>query len=404
MKHGWIEKREGDRGTTFRVRYWVSDPEGRPAARSRSFTERAHGSKREAEREAKLFLARTITEISDGVFVLPADMTLAQLVQQWISSKEPSVRESTIRSYRAAAAHILPDVGAVPIQHLKPMHIQQLYRKLRDAGRGEPTMRLVHVVISSSLRQAVRWEIITRNPAASIAAPRPGSRSLRYWTPAQCVQFLDHEGADERHGVLWRLLIATGMRIGEALALTWEDIDFQRSTVRIRRTLTQDLKNRFVLGETTKSPNGQRTIPLTGSTLESLRHHRTAQRARELAAVMWTKQIGDFVFTRDDGQHLWPDAVRDAFARAVKRSGLPTLTPHGLRHSFATSLMLSGVHVRVAADLLGDTPEVVLRVYSHVTVDAGQSAIEAVEAAMLVAANTTTSDPSEEVNSRATPK
>lgn len=380
-KHGWIESRTGARGTTYRVRYWSPNASGELIIKSTSFTEWKHGGKKKAESAARLHLADVMTKIAAGTYVLPSDVSLRQLVEQWIAGKETSLNEGTIYTYRSALKHLDPETSAIPIQQLKPMHLHALYGRLRTAGKGTTVTGILHVMINAALKQAVTWEMLARNPASAVPRPAPREPVIRYWSPEESLAFLKTEGG-EPYGMIWRLALLTGLRRGELLALRWTDLDFTRKTLTVMRTVTRDRTGKYLIGDRAKTRNSRRTIPLAASLIDPLKAHRSAQRARELAALSWSKADGDLVFTQDDGTLLPAGMITEAFAKAVKRSGLPTITLHGCRHSFATTLLLAGVHPKTAADLLGDTVEMVLRIYSHVTPSAREDAITTLDELM----------------------
>lgn len=377
MRSGWIEPRQGVKGTSFRVRFWVDGPTGELLAKSKSFGERQYGGKKGAESAAKLFLAKMLTSVVDGTYCAPAETTLKDLVDLWIQSKAGTISDSTVYTYRCALKHLSQDVSAIPIQRLKPMHLQALYGRLRADGVGPGIIGILHVVLRGALSQAVKWELLARNPAAAIARPERAQAAIAFWTTEQSARFLDLEGNDPRFGLIWRLAILTGMRRGELMALQWSDIDLARKTISIARTITKGPNGSEVMGVTTKTKNSSRTIPVPASCLEPLRLHRTRQLERRLASIDWSTADGDLVFTNDRGRFLGPGHVAGYFRQAVERSGLPAITMHGVRHSFATALMLSGVNPKVAAELLGDTVVTILRTYSHVTSSARENAVQA---------------------------
>lgn len=374
-KQGWIEKRELEKGVSFRVRYWAPDKTGKMIARSASFPSWTHGGKGKAEQAAKAHLARMLTQVSDGTYVIPSTITFRELIEHWIDARVGEISGSTIYTYRAALKHLRPECGNVPIQKLNAMHIQHLYTTLRSEQIGAGITRTLRVIINASLRQAVRWGVIVSNPADNVTKQEERPSRINYWTPEQSAFFIRLEESDETHGIIWRLGIMTGMRMGEMLALRWSDIDFTRETITISRTVTRDENGRGYIGDTTKTRNSRRTIRLPASCVAPLKQHRIRQRERQLAAPEWAMADGDLVLTQDDGRYMRAPNVGDRFRAAVKRSGLPAMTPHGMRHTFATAMLINGVHPKTVAALLGDTVEMVLKVYSHVTEGAKEDAI-----------------------------
>lgn len=376
MRSGWIEQRQGVKGTSFRARYWIDGPDGSPVAKSKSFGEWSHGGKKAAESAATLYLAKMLTAVVDGTYIQPADITLAALVDQWLSSKEGTISPSTIFSYRAAVRNLPADVGAIAAQRLRPMHLQSLYGRLRADKVGSSVIGILHMVLSAALAQAVKWEVLSRNPAAAVNAPDHTVRPARHWTPEQCAAFLEREGDELRFGVIWRLAILTGMRRGELLALRWTDVDLTARTISISRTITRVKPGVEGIGNTTKTRNSRRTIPLPASCVAPLKAHRLRQLEQRVAASEWSIEGGELIFTTRSGRPYSTSYIGGRFHVAVARAGLPQIPPHGLRHSFATALMLSGVNPKVAADLLGDSVATILKIYSHSTADVREEAVQ----------------------------
>lgn len=376
MRQGWIEERQGVKGTAFRVRYWTDGPDGQPIAKSKSFGELRFGGKKAAEQAATLFLAKMLTTVTDGTYIQPAEITLAALVEQWLSSKEGIVAASTMINYRMAVKHLKPDVGSIQAQRLKPMHLQSLYGRLRAEKIGTSLIGILHMVLSGALAQAVTWEVLSRNPAAAVKAPEHTVRPARHWTPEQCAEFLELEGSELRFGVIWRLLILTGMRRGELLALRWSDVDLVKRTISISRTITRVRPGVERIGDTTKTRNSLRTIPLPASCVAPLKAHRLRQLEQRVAAPTWSNEDGELLFTTSTGRPYSTSFIGGRFHAAVARTNLPQIPPHGLRHSFATALLLAGVNPKVAADLLGDSVATILKIYSHSSPDVREEAVK----------------------------
>lgn len=369
MRTGWVEKREGVKGTSWRVRYWIDGPSGAPIAKSKSFGEWTYGGKKAAESAATLHLAKMLTTVADGSFIQPVETTLAQLVEQWLQSKAGSIKASTLVSYRGALAHLSPDVGNLPVQRLKAVHLDALYNRLRVQGVGSSLIRILAMLIKGALAQGVRWELLHRNPAAAVKRPEHTVRTAAPWSLDECALFLEREGDHPRFGLIWRLAALTGMRRGELLALRWSDIDLTRQTISISRTLTRVTSSTERVGASPKTANSVRTIPLPASCVAPLKAHRVRQLEQRVAATSWHTGDGELLFTSRTGRALSSVYVAKVFHEAGDRCGLRAVPMHSLRHGYATGLMALGVNPKVAADLLGDSVVTVLRIYSHSSSD-----------------------------------
>jgi integrase len=244
--------------------------------------------------------------------------------------------------------------------------IQTFYAELIAAGYAASTVAATHGVLQTALRRAVAWQILTRNPTDGVTVPTNRTKAPQVWTAAETATFL--QGAEKhRLGPMWRLGLDTGMRLGELLALAWEDVDLDRGVVSVRRTLTRDREGGWKLGDVAKTASSRRSIIIGPATIAALRGLRPRQAERRLlCGAAWVDH--GLVFDRGNGEWLAPTTVRDAFARAVAKAKLPVLTPHGMRHTMATILLAAGVHPKVVQERLGHSSiQMTLDRYSHVS-------------------------------------
>lgn len=375
MRRGWLEERQGTRGVSIRCRYWAPDASGELVPRSASFPAWKHGGVKAARAAATAFLAEQLTRVRDGSYVPPSDVTLAQLIEDWLAARADRHAPSTVYLYRKSLKHLDPAIAALPIQRLKPGHLQAMYARLKAAGVGPAAIWNLHKVLAGALNQAVRWDLLQRSPAAGVELRQPEPAPKTIWTLDQVAAFLAAEGDDPDYGAAWRLGFGTGMRMGELFALRWDDVDFARGTVAVRRTITRTAAGRHVVGSRAKTERSHRTVPLPASCVEPLRAHRKRVLERRLRTAGWSDADGDLIFPGSDGRMLHPSNARRLFGLAVARTGLPPLTLHGMRHCFVTAAIAAGIDPTTVAALIGDSLKMVLRVYSHVSVAGKEAAI-----------------------------
>jgi integrase len=197
------------------------------------------------------------------------------------------------------------------------------------------------------------------------------------WTAGELGSFLARAEADgHRDAALWRFLAATGCRRGEALGLRWRDVDLTARTATIRQTVI--VVAHVPQFGSPKTAAGARTLDLDAATVTALREHRKRQAAERLQiGIGW--RDNDLVFADVAGGPAHPEAASSRFAKRVKRHGLPRLTLHGLRHTWATLALRAGVHPKVVQERLGHaTISITLGVYSHVQAGMGREAAELV--------------------------
>jgi integrase len=212
--------------------------------------------------------------------------------------------------------HIVPHLGALPLQSLSGTQINALYARLATCGRrggtsglSALTIRHVHAVLHRALKDAVRWGVLARSPIEAADPPRAcGSRELKTWSAEQLEAFLTFTKDDRLHA-LWHVLALSGMRRGEACGLRWCDCDLEQGRIAVCRALVPVA--RTVLVSEPKTARGKRSIALDERTVEVLRAHAQDQAGEREQAEQWTEN--GLVFTRRDGRALPPNSVSRCF-------------------------------------------------------------------------------------------
>jgi integrase len=299
------------------------------------------------------------------------------LTERWLPLQRSRLRARTYESYRSVIElHVVPRIGRIKLGKLQPDDLDGLYVELlRDGnGRGKtpgglsPTsVRYVHRVLRKALADAHRKGIVTRNVAALADPPKPSTggepTTIHVWDASELRRFLDAT-ADHRLHALWTVAAKTGMRRGELMGLRWQDIDFDRSTITIRRALS-------VVGwelqfSDVKTRAGRRTIDIDRRILTMLLDRRDA-RAKAAAEDDQDFDPKGLVFARADGTPIHPEYITRTFNRLVAKHGLPRIRFHDIRHTHATLLLKAGVPPKVVAERLGHaSPGFTLNVYQHI--------------------------------------
>ena len=169
---------------------------------------------------------------------------------------------------------LVSHLGAMALHRLDEATVQGLYARAATEGRSPATIRFMPVVLRSSLTQAVRWRLVARNVCDAVEPPRVRPPRVTTWTAAEARAFLIGTAEDDLAG-LWIAALLTAMRLGELLALRWEDVDLERGTLAVRRTATRAADGRFTVGE----PKGgrRRQVALAPEATAALRRHRARQ-------------------------------------------------------------------------------------------------------------------------------
>jgi integrase len=334
--------------------------------------------------EVSTKLTKAMADRDGGIVFDSGGTTVGDYLDRWLSdSVRGTVRESTYsRDKYLVTNHIKPALGRLKLTNLNALHLQGFYRDRLDSGLSGSTVQKMHHVLHKALGQAVRWDLIPRNPADAVKAPSPSSKEMHPLDAEQAKALLEAARGD-RLEALYVLALHTGMRIGELLALKWADTDLDAATVRVRRTLTRGEDGRgFVVGAATKSGKGRR-VRLTPRAVEDLKRHRAHQAEEKLKAGRLYRDK-DLVFAGGGGNPINPSNLRNrSFKPLLERAGLPRITFHDLRHTCASLLFQRNVHPKHVQELLGHASvAITLDTYSHMLPGMGSEAADAIGEAL----------------------
>ncbi len=363
------------RGKTFSYIFEA----GRTAAGKRRVIEKGGFPSKESAYEAGI---QAFTDFKHGgIGVKKNRPTLAEFSQVWLSHIRAEVREGTANGYRVAVEnHILPILGSMEIQDIRPAHIEKLMLALRDSGLSKGTLTLIHGVASQIFKYAIYpAELIDSNPVSYIKIPRAPSHIVKRTliTPERLQELLDAFSGFPGMQVITCILYYTGMRLGEALGLVWEDIDFERKTLHIQRQCKINLEHRKAMFADLKTSQSNRTIYLNEVLLEILWTERKRQESLDMVNAL---DGGSFcrsfsyglpvkekmtvvhpVCVRKDGSFLKRPTVIWHFHQQGVNS-------HSFRHTQATMLADAGVPPRAVAGRLGHSNiRTTLDLYTHNT-------------------------------------
>lgn len=366
-------------GTTYQARWQWVDPSGK-----RIFGAKVCKTLDEAERH----LLETMLAIRRGTYG-PDDTTmLSDYGERWLARMAHTWASSTTASRRHTWAYrILPALGHLRLSNVTRARCQAFVDGLLAASLQPSTISGHHAGLHGLLASAVKDGLIARNPASGLIMPRQRHTPSTVWTLDQAQAFLAAT-AGTRHHLLWSLLLATGVRVGEALALTWADVDFDTGALHVRATIRRGAERGWSVGQGTKT--GQdRTIPIPATLVTQLRSRQAEIRAASVVAIR------PYVFAGASDRPISVNTVRTALDRATSAAGLPRITPHGFRHTAATLMIDQGTPPNVVQDILGHRHvAMTLERYSHVDMRMMRDAVER-SSARIGDERATTSQPGE---------
>jgi integrase len=283
-----------------------------------------------------------------------------------------SVQERNVR------LNILPRWGNYKLKDLTRSEYQKWINELRE-HYSEGTVRRIHSIFSSALSDAVHeFKIMREHPLQKIKIPKEIDKltKINFFSRDQLQLFLDQTKETVKHAkyqssiqyyALFTLMARSGIRIGEALALTWDDIDLDTKTINITKTLVYPLNSTPYLS-TPKSKKSERTIKLDEHTVKTIKKHRINQKEVILQYENYKSTKDNIVFHQHEGRWLRTNVVREYFKEVCKRANLPILSPHALRHTHAVHLLESGANLKYVSERLGHASvKVTADTYLHVT-------------------------------------
>lgn len=296
--------------------------------------------------------------------------TFQEVYDLWIQQYRNTVQESTLqKTMTTFRCHILPRFGKLYIHRIK---INQCQDAVNLWFKTVKNYRIINSYASLVFRHAMKLGIISSNPALLVTMPVTLSTVD---DEEQIENFLSKEELLKLLGsvdtpkwkTLLRLLAYSGFRKGEALALTWSDINFKRSTVTISKTLTLGLENKLVV-QPPKTKKSKRTISMDPGTMEMLREWKKIQAQEMLGLgfnVLGTDQL---VFTNLKNRFINPQKVGQMMGKFCEQARVKLITPHGLRHTHCSILFEAGASLKDVQDRLGHSDiKTTMNVYAHVT-------------------------------------
>lgn len=279
-------------------------------------------------------LKKLHTQLDAGLPLPDDQITVSELMERWLSDVVVDrVSPNTVSNYRAVATrHIIPTLGRTRLAKLTPFDVQRLMRSKLDSGLSPRTVRLIRGVLVQAIGQAERWGLVGRNVAALTDGPRLSQKEGRALTPLQARQLLE---ASEGHRLeaCFVLMLALGLRRGEALGLPWKSVDLKRGVIKINQALKRE-NGSLLLGEV-KTRGSRRSMNLPVPLIQILRNHQ-ARQADQKALIGEGWQDNGLVFTTSLGTPIDPDNFRHYFSALTRKAGLGHWHPHELRHSAAS--------------------------------------------------------------------
>lgn len=343
-------------------------------------------------KEVRKKLNEVLNDISQGCYVEPSKETFGCWLQEWlITYALPTVKQSTYVSYEGyIRIHLIPELGDIRLTALNREQIQRFFNK-KSAGSQDKkglspkSLKNIYNMLNSTLEQAVTNEKLIRNPLRGIKLPKIEKREIRILETDEQIKLQTaarNSPEPQAFGIIFTL--STGVRLGELLGLKRSDLNYQRHSVIVRRTVGRlqridengslikrgaGIKTTEIVVRSPKSANSQREIPLFDELWNELLSY-----CEKMKAMMDDFGIpynqDSYVFCNYSGNPYDPRVYEDLFKRTLKAANLERINFHALRHTFATRALEAGMDIKVLSSILGHAQaSTTLNLYAHALAD-----------------------------------
>ena len=338
------------------------------------------------KKEAAMELAKFQIEIEAGAYIAPEKLAFQAFVEEWHNKYAVQELElKTLSIYlRVLKNRILPVIGHLRLDQIKPLHIVSLLSDLykegcrKDGKKGvlsSGSIHMVHRVLKNVFNRAVEWRVIKTNPVADVKAPKVVYKESEVYDEDE-IQILFQ--ALENEAYHWRVMITlaltTGLRRGELVGLEWKNVNLEKGTIQVVQSITDFINGNPVIKEP-KTKKSKRIISLSDAVCAELKDY------YEYCKKQWddleSSRDNDhfFVFFNQYGKAFYPESPYLWFRGFLKKHNLRYIKFHDLRHTSATLLINQGVHAKIISERLGHANiTTTMNIYGHVLLKADKEA------------------------------
>ncbi len=376
------------RGNSYRIRVSHGyDDNGKQIVSSMTWTPDPKLSLKQAEKEVQKIALSFEEKMKKQKKKDFSRLFLRDFCMQYLELVKNNISPTTYYSYQQTIQnYIIPALGHIPLNSLKPIHIQLFINQMcrpgaradgkTDTAIAPSTLRRNYSVLRSILTKAYKLELISSNPANSqkIDLPSLAADQTDIFTKQEFIQILNClENEPLMYQVLIHFAFVTGCRRGELVALTWNDIDFEQKTISINKSNYQ-LSGSPIQTKAPKTKNSIRTISLSDSILELLQKYKQHQKQH----ITPYKQ--NWIFTQWNGTPMHPSTPTHWFGKFLKKNNIAHRKFHAIRHTSATLLLSSGIDIKTVSGRLGHTDISTTNRYVHMVSEADKIAAKTFDA------------------------
>jgi len=391
-----IKKIEGKKGISFQlIAYMGYDSQGKKLTKTKtwrpSFEIKTDRQLDKAIKLATIEAAKFEDAVNSGQLA-DGKLTFADFSRRWLQANEIRFAPITYTRYETLLVRINQAIGHKRICKISPMDLEEFYAslaKVKSEATGkllsQQTIKHYHQCISVILADAVKKQIIPFNPASRerINAPVVAKKEPAHFDDEQAKRFIEalQRETDLRKVAAFTLLIYSGIRLGELNGLEWQDIDFDKQTIAIRRT-SQAVKGKGIITKVPKNRTSTRTIKLPAIVFDILHAYQNwYYDQKQAVGSNWIES--NRLLTQSDGRPITPTLPNKWLDTILETHRLPRVTPHGLRHTNISLLIANGVDLRTVANKAGHSrTSTTSDIYAHVIQAADEQASEVLDSVL----------------------
>lgn len=325
-------------------------------------------------KEVQEKLTAALNDVNTGTYIDPSKITMSEWLDVWLKDyKLLPIKASTYSNYESyIRCHIKPELGNYALKDLRNETIQRFVNNLVKKGLSNIMVRGIFMVLKMVLGQAVTNEMILRNPADNIELPKVIKKEAKALSLEEQEKFIEL-APNYKAGEIFILMLYTGLRIGEAVVLTWDDIDFENKFLTVSKTQTHvkvnsDGTTSYHLDKSCpKTKSSIRKIPLIPKMITLLEKLKN-ENDKSKALVGESYNPDNYIFVTSTGRMYNTSNLRIRFQRIADKIGITDAHPHTLRHTFATRGLEQGIPLKVMQEILGHSDiKMTANIYTHVS-------------------------------------
>ncbi|EQA3593349.1 site-specific integrase [Enterococcus hirae] len=358
------QKKNGEKAWYFKT-YLGIDP---LTGKKRYTTKRGF----KTQKEAKIALSRLELERQKAGMPISTNTTFKKAAELWLENYKKTVKESSYsRTKIIFDKHIYPKFGNIKLSKINTAYCQKIVNDWSEKGTSKQYPLFVNYM-NKVFKYAINIGLTSDNPTLNLIIPKPQiktEKKLKLYTKEQLELFLSEVSKEQnpyfknRDYTLFRLLAFSGCRIGEILALTWDNINFKTHEMTIKKTVARS--DKYYISETPKTKKSNRIIYLDEKTIKQLKFWKLEQR-KYLFQLGFTK--ANYLFTNDENSFTINQAVAERYNVYRERAGLPYIGLHGFRHTHASMLYEAGADHKEVQERMGHANiKTTMDTYTHIT-------------------------------------